>query len=68
MTEKFKCYRCKKVFEGSWSNEEAEKELKENFGPDQSKADCVVVCDDCYKAMMGWAKENNISLREDRTK
>jgi len=45
------CDYCKGVFEFGWSEEEAEEELKKNFG-DIQKDECVLVCDDCYKELM----------------
>jgi hypothetical protein len=64
----YTCQHCKGVFESGWSDDEALKEMKENFGPDLAKDDCVIVCDDCYNAIMGWAKEKHIPLREGETK
>jgi hypothetical protein len=49
----FKCAICGKVFESSWSEEEALAELVENFGKDCNVEDCEVVCDDCYQEMIG---------------
>lgn len=45
--DEFKCSVCKQIFESAWSEEEAEEELKKNFGV--PKEDCDAVCDDCYR-------------------
>jgi DNA-directed RNA polymerase subunit RPC12/RpoP len=47
----YKCAGCGEVFEKGWSDEEAENELKDNFG-DISKNECSLVCDDCYKKII----------------
>lgn len=41
------CVVCKKTFHKGWSDEDARKELEENF-PDDLNADMTLVCDDCY--------------------
>ena len=45
----FICAICKKEFDIDWTEEEAEEELKEEFGENIKKEDCVQVCDDCYE-------------------
>jgi len=49
---KFKCAACGQVFEREWSDEEAQKEYKENFGDFNDGLGTEIVCDDCYKKMM----------------
>lgn len=49
---RYKCAECGGVFEAEWSDEEAQAELKETFG-DVPLSACDVVCDDCYKKIMG---------------
>jgi hypothetical protein len=51
----YQCSMCGGIFEEGWSEEEATAELGETF-PGASKASCAVVCDDCYKQVMGWAE------------
>ncbi len=49
----FKCDMCKKIYPKEWSDEEAEKEAKYNFGEEIFQfADTAIVCDDCYKQVM----------------
>lgn len=53
----YRCAQCRGVFEKGWSDEEAAAEADDNF-PGLMTADPgerAVVCDDCYKAMMGEA-------------
>lgn len=49
MPDTFTCSLCDQTFEKGWSDEEAEKELKENFNVPKEK--CKIVCDDCYKRL-----------------
>jgi hypothetical protein len=46
----FLCMRCLGRFERTWTEEEAVAELAKNF-PGEDVAECVLVCDDCYKRM-----------------
>lgn len=48
--EQFNCVMCKQTFNKAWSDEEAEAEVKEVFGPIPLE-ECDVVCDDCYKKL-----------------
>jgi hypothetical protein len=48
MADTFVCAMCGGTFEKDWSDDEAEVELKENFGENFSKDDCYIVCNDCY--------------------
>lgn len=45
----YQCAICGKTFEYNWTDEEAEEELKINFGPNMKKEECDLVCDDCYQ-------------------
>lgn len=53
MGKEFKCEHCGGTFETTWSEEEADEEMKQMFG-DVPKEEQAVICDDCYKAMMSW--------------
>ena len=46
----YKCAMCNNVYNKGWTDEDAEKEFKENFGDSTGETD--VVCDDCYKKIM----------------
>jgi len=46
----YKCEECNGVFEFGWTDEEAVAEMKNN-GFDAY--DCAVVCDGCYRNIMG---------------
>ena len=49
----FKCAHCDGVFEKEWTDEEAKQEFAERFPAEaKSKEHTVVVCDDCYKALL----------------
>ncbi len=48
----FECVVCGGVFEKGWTEEEALSELSETF-PGIPQDECSVVCDDCYKRMVG---------------
>lgn len=47
----YRCGACDGVFEYGWTEEEAKEEAKQ-WG-DLKPEDMAVVCDDCYKKMMG---------------
>lgn len=49
MPTQFTCAACGGTFDQGWSEEEAEAELANTFA--LPKEECVLVCDDCYKAM-----------------
>ena len=55
MNNTYECYECHGVFEKGWSDEEATKEQKENWGnaPDN---EMEILCDACYKEFMEWYK------------
>lgn len=44
----YQCAACHGVFEYGWSDDLATEELHQNFG-EFDKADCAVICDDCYQ-------------------
>ena len=46
--DKYTCAVCKNTYEKGWSDEESEKEMKENWG-NIPKEDRAIICDDCYK-------------------
>jgi hypothetical protein len=48
----FKCAHCGGEFQKEWSDEERAAE-KDNLFPDVPVEECVVVCDDCFKLLMG---------------
>jgi DNA-directed RNA polymerase subunit RPC12/RpoP len=52
MSNTYTCAACSGVFDKGWSDEEALAEKEENWG-DMSMDDMEVVCDDCYRKMMG---------------
>lgn len=47
---KYICAVCDVEFDQGWSEEEAEAELAKIF-PEFEKADCDLVCADCYRKM-----------------
>lgn len=51
MTDEFTCGHCGETFEKAWSDKEVDTELAETF-PNVNKANCSLVCDDCYKTLM----------------
>ena len=48
----YKCAKCGGIFQNDWSEKGALLEQSENF-PGVGVEDCEVVCDDCYKLLMG---------------
>jgi hypothetical protein len=48
----FKCSHCGGIFEKGWSDEEALKELEDNFGVTEKNKDVDILCDDCYEEFM----------------
>jgi hypothetical protein len=47
-TNEYKCYQCGNIFQSEQTEEEALKELDEQFGEGFLPEDCEVICDDCY--------------------
>jgi hypothetical protein len=54
--DEYECAMCKKVFKKGLTDADAEKEFETTF-PNTKKEDCELVCDDCYKTIMGWMKK-----------
>jgi hypothetical protein len=52
MNDKYKCALCKKSFISNWTNEQALQEFKDVFGDLVENQKKVLICDDCYKAMI----------------
>lgn len=53
MDETYTCARCGETNEKGWSDEEAAAEREANW-PGFDEADCVLICDDCFRPMMLW--------------
>lgn len=53
LNNQYTCACCHGAYDKGWTEEEAEKELGENF-PDHEKEDCDIVCDDCYRKFWEW--------------
>lgn len=54
MTEEYTCDNCHDTFQSEWTDKEAQEEYQQNFGDDYSAGvETAVVCDDCYKMMVG---------------
>lgn len=51
MNDTFTCDYCHGTFEKGWTDEEADAELRENFGLTHDETDSVA-CDDCYNKIM----------------
>jgi len=47
----FTCYICKQKCQSSWSHEEANKELKDNFDVEFQEKELASVCDTCYQKL-----------------
>jgi DNA-directed RNA polymerase subunit RPC12/RpoP len=45
------CEKCGGKFLSAWAEQAAESERRRNF-PDTPTAECVMVCDDCFKILM----------------
>lgn len=52
----FKCAVCGGVFAKVLTDEEAEQQLRDEFGDGWTPGDCDMVCDDCYQEMVVWAE------------
>ena len=53
--DKYECGNCYGTFTKAWSDEEAVAEYEENFPLEsQTNPELMLVCDDCYKAMIDW--------------
>lgn len=56
---KFICANCQQEFSSDWSEEKARAEQKSNGFAGVA---CVQVCDECYKAIMGWARKTRLHV------
>ncbi len=54
----YQCSDCQGVYNKGWSDEEAKKELKENFSPFEIAMGVQMVCDDCFQEFMGEKEVN----------
>ena len=52
MGKTYTCWMCKGTFESTWSEEEAQAEMRETFGKDMTTDKCHQVCEDCYDKLM----------------
>lgn len=59
MAKEYTCEDCGGTFDEGWSDEEANAEALENFGVTNASKDTSMarICDDCYKAMKPWLKD-----------
>ena len=48
----YQCFACRKTFISGWSDEEAQRELRENFPGYDPKDEMCMLCDDCYNEIM----------------
>jgi len=55
MAEQFTCADCGEVFDKDCSDEEAAKEMMENFHVPWN-VEHIILCDDCYKRFMSLAE------------
>lgn len=51
VADSYTCDACGDEFEKGWSDDEADRELAVTF-PGAEKAQCAIVCDDCYQRLM----------------
>lgn len=49
---KYTCENCLQQYETGWTDEEASIEFSERF-EEEDVRDAAIVCDDCYKRIMG---------------
>ena len=52
----YTCSLCKETFEKGWTDSEAIAEYVATFTEEEREDVTEVVCDDCYKKIMEWAK------------
>lgn len=50
--QEYTCARCGETYESGWSEEEMLEEKTQLFG-DVSKEECEVLCDNCFKYLIG---------------
>lgn len=53
MGMKYQCNMCKGHFESEWTDEEAREEYTNNFGQPVQEPEREIVCETCYKMVMG---------------
>ncbi len=51
MSDTYQCYICKNTYEKDQTEEDAVKEMQENFTVAFEPYDCVLFCDDCYNEL-----------------
>ena len=56
--ESYTCGRCGGTFEKTWSDEEALAEAESLWTPETMADEQAVICDDCFREFMEWAKVN----------
>lgn len=57
MSGTFDCAQCGGTFTKGWTDEEARAEAERNYGvPAERVVEPATVCDDCYRAVMGWVE------------
>jgi hypothetical protein len=56
--ESFTCARCGTVHEKGWSDEEAMAEAEDLWTPETMADPQAIVCDDCFREFMEWARVN----------
>jgi hypothetical protein len=64
----FRCEKCEGIFNKSWTDEEAKAEQEKNGFGDIPEAHMAVVCDDCYRSIMGFAPNTALTGAHSETK
>lgn len=59
----YQCDQCGGVFEQGWTDDEAQAEASANGWSQIPAIEMAVVCDDCYKEIMNWAKQSSSLAR-----
>jgi len=67
MSDTYTCAACDGVFSFDWTEEEALAEKEKNWG-DMPIEDMAIVCDDCYREMMGLAPVDEINTSSECVK
>lgn len=60
MSDTYHCQGCHQTFLKAWSDEEALAEAAQNF-PALTADDIVVLCEDCHREFMAWAKAKGLA-------
>jgi hypothetical protein len=63
MDDTFTCSECRQTFEKGWTDLDAAEELEASFGIADT-SHCDVVCDDCYREIMGLPPLVTVPLEE----